>query len=256
MSYSSEALSLLKTSIKNEILEELNAPNTQVLALASITSRLTKIVLQRIEGDARVDEAVAELKSIRRELQENFNIEAIPPSANLNLIDELNEKFIGNINNITSNLENLELHLTSGYQKQQQSLAESLKQPARKKLCAPVIYELQSSESIRDILTEYFVGLNGGPAVIELEKQYGTKWRGGSLHYVLKRFCRRKRLYEVCEAALASKKYTLDEVIEILERLLKFVRSGDCEDVSKSVHWLLTHLPEELVQIKLEDCAT
>ncbi|KAK9455578.1 transcriptional activator of glycolytic enzymes-domain-containing protein [Dipodascopsis uninucleata] len=98
----------------------------------------------------------------------------------------------------------------------------------------------QDLGSVKEIWTEYSQGLDGGPAIRDLEREEGTAWRGGPRSAQSRKFQRRKALYDAIESGIANGK-TIDECCDALERIR--VRE---DGTIASMTWLLQHIPRDL----------
>ncbi|GMM38921.1 hypothetical protein DASC09_062600 [Saccharomycopsis crataegensis] len=127
---------------------------------------------------------------------------------------------------------------------------QSKKSKILKKAAVP-LYNFARLDTVAGVLEEYFHGLDGYPSIKVLENQYNAKWRGGAKHSVSKQFSRRRNLYNATDRAMNEGGYSLQAIVDMLERARTF---GNGEKVNKkSIHWLGCNLPKELLQFLNQD---
>lgn len=88
--------------------------------------------------------------------------------------------------------------------------------PVRADVRAVHIYKLSRRiKTVRDVWKEYKVGLFGGPAVEDLEKNFGTGWRKDRTES--RYFCRRKKIYDEVQKVSREKNIPLAQAVESVE---------------------------------------
>lgn len=104
----------------------------------------------------------------------------------------------------------------------------------------PVFTFDKTITSVKDAWKEYCKGVNGGPAVKDLENRYGAKWR--SVNATKKFYSRRKILYRAIEVGV-SRGSTEVECIQRLETIRTRKEGG--RTTLKSLNWLTNYLKDD-----------
>lgn len=102
----------------------------------------------------------------------------------------------------------------------------------------PVYSMARAITTVREVYTEFRIGLSGGPSLESLEADHGAAWRRGRGDS--QRFCRRKKIVMAVEAY--SKRFKVDEI----EACCAFDRFLEKEN--KSIDWLAKSNALHLIQ--------
>jgi hypothetical protein len=80
---------------------------------------------------------------------------------------------------------------------------------------SPLEYKLSRSlKTVRDVWMEYTAGVNGGPAIRQLEQQHGNRWRKDETERRF--FSRRKVYYDAIALASSELNISVDQVVTLL----------------------------------------
>lgn len=107
----------------------------------------------------------------------------------------------------------------------------------------PLYVPSKITDNIRDVVTEYLHGVGNGPAIRDLEKMHGPKWRGGAHHPISKKFGRMKPIYDAIERGLQLR-FTEEQIIQKLEKAKVYYKDGT--KAKRLMTWLQENIPAEL----------
>lgn len=117
----------------------------------------------------------------------------------------------------------------------------------RKQVGFSPMYDFIKTDSLKTILIEYFYGIGENMSIRQMEREFGTRWRGGSKHSMSKTFNRRKNLYKIAEILLSRSNFQIQDVIERLESVRKFLSVYGELTEKKSLAWLCNNISLEMI---------
>ncbi|KAK9380658.1 transcriptional activator of glycolytic enzymes-domain-containing protein [Kockiozyma suomiensis] len=119
----------------------------------------------------------------------------------------------------------------------------SMQQTERRSDTFALLYVMAINvRSVKDMWIEYAHGINGGPAIRNLENQHGTAWRGGARSAQSRKFQRQRAVYDAIEKGIDLGKSAEDCCHELEQ--LRIRPDGKWH----SLTWLLHNIPSNIFE--------